>query len=104
MATNTINENVEQAILDFGTIKQAIIDKGVEVPEGTPTSQYATKIGEIQSGGSSSDDFKGMIERTLTEITIPSDCNTIGDGAFADFYSLPEDPVVERSFVKAGGK
>ena len=58
MATNTINENVEQAILDFGTIKQAIIDKGVEVPDGTPTSQYATKIGEIQSGGRSSDDFK----------------------------------------------
>ena len=52
MATKTLNENINQAISDFNGIKQAIIDKGVQVPNGTPTSQYGTKIGEIQSGGS----------------------------------------------------
>lgn len=51
MATRTITENVNQAINDFGNIKQAIIDKGIEVPNGTPTSEYADKIGTIKSGG-----------------------------------------------------
>lgn len=32
-------------------IKDAIIAKGVEVPEGTTFRQYAEKIGEIKSGG-----------------------------------------------------
>lgn len=50
MANNTINQNVNQAIMDFSTIKQAIINKGVSVPSGTPTSQYANKISSIQSG------------------------------------------------------
>lgn len=52
MATKTLNENINQAINDFKGVKQAIIDKGVEIPSGTPTSEYGTKISEIQSGGS----------------------------------------------------
>ena len=86
MATNTINENVEQAILDFGTIKQAIVDKDVEVPDRTPTSQYATKIGEIQSGGT--DDFKNVVEGTATEITLPSNTTKIRDYTFYGLNTL----------------
>ena len=51
MATRTITENVNQAVQDFDNIKQAIIDKGIEVPAGTPTSEYANKIETIKSGG-----------------------------------------------------
>lgn len=50
MATNTINQNVNTAITDFGLIKQAIVNKGVSVPTGTPTSQYGNKISSIQTG------------------------------------------------------
>ena len=51
MATRTITENVNQAVQDFDNIKKAIIDKGIEVPNGTPTSEYADKIGTIKSNG-----------------------------------------------------
>ena len=51
MATKTLSENINQAISDFNSIKQAIIDKGVEIPSGTKTSEYGAKIGEIQGGG-----------------------------------------------------
>ena len=51
MATKTLNQNINQAISDFKGVKQAIIDKGVEIPSGTPTSEYGAKISEIQSGG-----------------------------------------------------
>ena len=39
--------NINQAISDFGTIKQAIINKGVEVPNGTKTSEYGNLINSI---------------------------------------------------------
>lgn len=51
MANRTLQENVNQAISDFDSIQQAIIDKGIEVPNGTPTSEYADKIGTIKGGG-----------------------------------------------------
>ena len=82
LETKTLSENINQAISDFGSIKQAIIDKGVEVPSGTPTSQYGTKIGEIQSGGGSDEDFISVIERTATNPTLPSGLTKIGDYAF----------------------
>ena len=40
-------------------IKDAIVAKGVEVPEGTTFRGYAEKIGEIQTGG-------GILNATIT--------------------------------------
>ena len=40
-------------------IKDAIVAKGVEVPEGTTFRGYAEKIGEIQAGG-------GILNATIT--------------------------------------
>ena len=60
MANKSLNQNINQAISDFRGIKQALIDKGVEIPEGTKTSEYGAKIGEIQSGG-------GLDTRELTD-------------------------------------
>ena len=89
MATKTLSENITQAISDFDGIKQAIIDKGVEIPTGTPTSQYGTKIGEIQSGGSGSDEeFIKMVERSATEITLPSGLTKIRSYAFYSYSKL----------------
>lgn len=45
--------NVNQVASDFNNIKQAIINKGVEVPQGTPTSEYGELINNISSSGSS---------------------------------------------------
>lgn len=50
MASNSLSTNVNQAITDFGTIKTAIINKGVDVPDRTHTSAYADKINNIQTG------------------------------------------------------
>lgn len=47
---STLNKNIQQTIQDFDAIKEAIIEKGVEVPDRTPTSEYEQKIKEIQTG------------------------------------------------------
>lgn len=47
---STLSKNVQQATEDFDSIRDAIIEKGVEVPSSTPTSQYADKIGQIEQG------------------------------------------------------
>ena len=88
MASKTLSENINQAISDFGSIKQAIIDKGVEVPSGTPTNQYGTKIGEIQSGGGSDEEFIKTVERSATEITLPSKLTKIRKYAFYSYSTL----------------
>lgn len=43
--------NINRAVDDFASIKQAIISKGINVPAGTVTSQYAELINKIQSNG-----------------------------------------------------
>lgn len=53
----TLSQNVKQAIHDFDTIKDAIEYKGVDVPTGTPTSEYDQKIREIQTGTSDYNDL-----------------------------------------------
>ena len=51
----TLEENIKQAIDDFDDIKAAIEEKGVEVPNGTDTSEYGNKIRSIQGDGSGND-------------------------------------------------
>ena len=84
MANRTISENINQAISDFKGIKQAIIDKGVEIPEGTPTSEYGAKIREIGS----ENDFKEVIERTAVNPKLPNNLTKIGEYAFRDCTNL----------------
>lgn len=47
----TLEDKLSYAYDTKVAIKDAIEAKGVEVPEGTVFRDYATKIGEIQSGG-----------------------------------------------------
>jgi hypothetical protein len=46
----TLSKNIHQAIDDFDNIKDAIECKGVDVPTGTPTSEYSEKIKNIETG------------------------------------------------------
>lgn len=54
---NDLTTNINQAVSDFNDIKQAIINKGVTVPQGTHTSQYAGLISSISGGGSETSGF-----------------------------------------------
>ena len=47
----TLEENIQQAISDFDDIKAAIEEQGVEVPNGTDTSEYGNKVRSIKGGG-----------------------------------------------------
>lgn len=127
MATRTITENVNQAVQDFDNIKQAIINKGIEVPNGTPTSEYADKIGTIKSNGldtstvtnfdylcganrfndqldkldtSNGTNFTNFLQgsNSLTEIP-PLDMSngTIFRSTFRDCSSLTEIPLLDTS-------
>lgn len=50
----TLEENINQAISDFDDIEAAIVEQGVEVPDGTDTKEYGNLIRSIpkSSGGS----------------------------------------------------
>lgn len=49
----TLEENINQAIADFDDIEAAIEEQGVDVPNGTDTSEYGNLIRSIQAGGNS---------------------------------------------------
>ena len=91
MATRTITENVNQAVQDFDNIKQAIIDKGIEVPNGTPTSEYADKIGTIKINGldtSTVTDFKYFAQNDrFTEEQLQNINTSKGTSFVSMFYN-----------------
>lgn len=113
---STLSQNVKQAIHDFDTIKDAIEYKGIEIPEGTHTSEYAEKIHEIETGitpagtisiienGTGIDVAEyasadvnvetyeavltNLIERDITSIDIPQGTTRIGEYACAHCGNL----------------
>lgn len=90
MATRTLSQNVNQAISDFDSIKQAIIENGGEVPDGTPTSKYAELIEEISS------DLSGFFDGTSTVIKIPKNATKIRDYCF---YAYDEENEYYKSLT-----
>ena len=44
---DSLKMNAQQAAADLQNIKTAIINAGVEVPDGTFSSNYAGKVGEV---------------------------------------------------------
>lgn len=50
-AKNDLMTNIQQVANDFNSIKQALVNKGAEVPEGTKTSEYAGLINGLEVGG-----------------------------------------------------
>lgn len=51
MDASEVNNIVNQAISDLDEIENAIEQKGVDIPDGTPTSEYDEKIGRIVGDG-----------------------------------------------------
>ncbi len=47
----TLEINVRQVNSDFQAIKNELVKSGVEVAEGTKTSEYADKVGEVYEAG-----------------------------------------------------
>lgn len=47
----TLQENINQVNSDFNAIKAKIVEKGVEVAEGTKTEDYAAKVGAVYEAG-----------------------------------------------------
>ncbi|MCR5653122.1 MAG: leucine-rich repeat domain-containing protein, partial [Ruminococcus sp.] len=111
----TLNQNINQAISDFGAIKTAIENKGVTVSSGTPTSQYASKINSIQTGitpsgtinissngtvdvtqyasasvsvSGDSTTLANLIKKSITSITVPSQVSQIGPYSFYECRAL----------------
>lgn len=84
----TLSQNITQAISDFNSIKTAILNKGVSVPSNTPTSQYAGKITDIPTGDDTL--IKGMIDGSLTSITLPYGLTSIRKNCFnqSEFTSI----------------
>lgn len=64
----TLYENLEYLNETKGIIKQAIIDKGVEVSADTPFREYADKIGDIQGGSGDLDDVITAQEQYIAEL------------------------------------
>ena len=61
----TLDINVKQVNADFQAIKNKIVEKGVEVADGTKTSEYADKVGAVYEAGVKSeyDRFWDEIQR-----------------------------------------
>ena len=60
----SLDINVRQANADFQAVKDKIITNGVDVAEGTPTADYASKIDEVYEAGRKSryDEFWDEIQ------------------------------------------
>lgn len=115
MANRNLNENINQAIADFKSIKQAIADKGVDIPTGTPTSEYGAKIGEIQTGGGSEVTvgfvptgintngypIKGILKGMTTVPSYYFHCNSTSTSTYSYFNYL-QDISYEKSVTSIG--
>lgn len=105
---SSLSQNITQAINDFDSIKTAIESKGVTVGN-VPTSEYAGKIGEIQTGqeilfsadgrcyvpniiipNSVTSIANNAFQKctNLTSVTVPNSVTSIGNYAFAGCTNL----------------
>lgn len=64
---STIAEQLAALAQIKANIRQAIIDKGVNVPVNTPFANYASLVGDISGGGGIPGDI--IIHTTSVEVT-----------------------------------
>ena len=87
-----LKENIDQLNSDIQNIKSSITDKGVEIPDGTPLSEYGDKVTEVYKVGRDSviDESK-IIEKSVSGEYISVD----------DVSEIPHDVKVQ---LTSGGK
>lgn len=90
----SIRTNVDQVCADFRSIKEKIVEHGVEVADGTPTSEYASKVDEVYEAGKDVEAQSwwdlvtdGGIKETMNYLFYNADFNTI-IGGFSPPYTL----------------
>lgn len=91
----TLSQNIDKTIHDFDSIRDAIRQQGVEVPDGTDTSEYAEKILDIQSGGS--ENLDEFISGNLATVT--SNVEIVPDFAFSAKSNLEEVNLPEATYI-----
>ena len=65
----SLRTNINQAVSDFRSIKNKLIEYGVEVADGTPTSEYANKIDDVyNAGGQTTDNSDEVLEAGKDEM------------------------------------
>ncbi|MEE1154168.1 MAG: leucine-rich repeat domain-containing protein [Acutalibacteraceae bacterium] len=94
----SLQENIQQAVVDFDSIKTAIEAKGVPVG-ASPTNEYGEKISKILGGDISA--LTPLIERSFTELTIPYGTTAIGGYVFTSYKSLT-DVIIPESVKSIG--
>lgn len=97
---SSLSQNITQAINDFDSIKTAIESKGVTVGN-VPTSEYAGKIGEIQTGQEVMFSADGRCY--TTDIVIPDGTTSIGNYAFSGCTNL-ESVTISNSVTTIGNQ
>ena len=76
-------------------IKDAIVAKGVEVPEGTTFREYAAKVGEIKNKGDTfflrvgPNAYITTSDFCINGIFITKENDTIASGNIGDPYEIP---------------
>lgn len=80
----TIPDKLDSINVTKQAIRQAIVDKGVDVPDGTTFYEYAGKIGEIETGSSIQ-----TVDVTITSTGITNEIGAIyvdGNGDAQKIY------------------
>ncbi len=91
----TLEENINRAISDFGSIKSAIESRNIEVGNAK-TSEYADMITQIKDDPNY---FTGMLEDSAVKIIIPDGTSKIRSRAFMQMSTL-NSVVIPGSVLK----
>ena len=83
----SLEENINQVNADFNSIKDAIRSTGVEVEDGTPTSELSDKIMEVYNagGGGASIEIIDHLESSDTDKALSANQGRILNEKFADY-------------------
>ena len=91
---NALDVNIEQVDADFTSIKEKIIEKGVDVAKGTKTSEYASKVDEVYAKGQAAGGSSAPVPVSDPAAdAVMSLINRISDDVIGDWNSMPPDGV-----------
>ena len=78
MTIETIADKLTNLNTIKNNIKNAIVQKGVDVSDADTFASYAQKIAEISTQSQDTQQLTGLIEADITSLEIPDGCTKIG--------------------------